>query len=111
MESYFRHIGIMLCSKYAKTDKREELIYLAVNMHWEGHELALPRPSKGTCWEEVFSTDAGEKLIKGGRSSQDEELLRYVPPRSIAVYVSVPVKEQALGQGRRKRQDVKEKSM
>lgn len=111
-ESYFRHVGIMLCSQYAETGKREdELIYLAVNMHWEGHELALPRPPKGTCWEEVISTEAGEKFIQGERSGQDEELLRYVPPRSIAVYVSVPVKEQTLGKGRKKRQDGDKKSI
>ena len=111
-ESHFRHVGIMLCSQYAETGKKEdELIYLAVNMHWESHELALPRPPKGTCWEAVFSTEAGQELIKDKPCSQDEELLRYVPPRSISVYVSVPVKEQALEKGRKKRRYGKEKSI
>ena len=70
-------------------------------MHWEGHELALPRPPKGTCWEAVFSTEADQELIKDKPNNQDEELLRNVPPRSIAVYISVPVKEQAMEKGRK----------
>lgn len=42
-ESYERHMGIMYCTK-CSNDKYEEykLIYVAYNMHWEEHELALP---------------------------------------------------------------------
>lgn len=87
-ESYFRHIGILLCEKYAEPE-RDGLLYLAMNMHWESHELALPRPPKGSCWEPVLST-ADET---GGPADGEGagQLLVSVPPRSIAVYRSVPV--------------------
>ena len=47
MENYNRHIGIMYCSKYAGQDN---LIYVAYNMHWESHELALPKIPEKTSW-------------------------------------------------------------
>ncbi len=92
-ENYFRHVGIMLCEKYAP-DGGDGLLYLAVNMHWESHELALPRPPKGTCWKEVFSTEDREEISEKGLESPGEELVRRVPARSIAVYVSEPVIEE-----------------
>lgn len=48
-ESYNRHIGILYCGKYAlKPDGTEDdFLYLALNMHWESHELALPKLPKG----------------------------------------------------------------
>ena len=58
-ESYYRHVGVLLCEKYAKTgDENDGLLYLAMNMHWESHELALPRPPKGQCWKLALSTEA-----------------------------------------------------
>lgn len=108
-ESYYRHVGVLLCEKYAgRLDEEDGLLYLAMNMHWESHELALPRPPKGKCWKLAFSTDAeedgkeketgddgqGEKTQAGGEKAQagsDEQLLCRIPPRSISVYVSSSV--------------------
>ena len=92
-ENYFRHIGIMLCEKYAEAEENA-LLYLAVNMHWEGHELALPKPPRGMSWEMSFSTES--KMDPPGRRTdgESEEPTRYIPPRSIAVYVSRPMEEQ-----------------
>ncbi len=66
LEHYNRHCGIMLCGKYAD---EEENIYIAYNLHWEKHELALPL-IPGRHWEKVFDTDSsiiedieGDKLI------------------------------------------------
>lgn len=90
-DSYFRHIGVMLCGKYAKTEGDDRLLYLAMNMHWESHELALPRPPKGMCWELVCSTAAEEEgHKKEAETGNDEQLVCRIPPRSIAVYLSVP---------------------
>lgn len=90
-EGNYRHIGIMLCGKYAKAGDGggEDFLYLAVNMHWESHNLALPRLPKGMRWKEAFSTEAGG----GGSGAETEngspELVRTVPPRSMALYISV----------------------
>jgi len=97
-EGDIRHIGIMFCGKYAKADSagEDDFIYLAMNMHWESRELALPRLPKELRWEKVFSTETAEggKEPEGGR----EEFLRTVPPRSIAVYISVPAREEETAQ-------------
>lgn len=55
-EIYNRHIGIMYCSIYSAEDSCDELIYLAFNMHWEEHELALPKVADGSSWEIVIDT-------------------------------------------------------
>lgn len=88
-ESYFRYVGILLCEKYSGTEEAKEgLIYLAMNMHWESHGLALPRPPKGMCWVPAFSTaedDGGKNEAVG-----NDELIRMISPRSIAVYTIAP---------------------
>lgn len=106
MESYYRHAGIMLCENYAKpADGAEEttengFIYIALNMHWESHSLALPRLPKGFGWKQVFDT---AKESPGGTEGDDRlpapdmedaaderaENTRQISPRSVAVYVSV----------------------
>ncbi len=82
-ESYNRHIGFLYCGKYAhKLDgKEDDFLYLALNMHWEGHELALPKLPKGMKWERVFAT--------GEETAAEEEYIRRLPPRSTAIYCSV----------------------
>lgn len=56
MESFERHIGIMYCEKYVQNDSRDELIYIAYNLHWEPHEMALPDIPEGNSWQIALST-------------------------------------------------------
>lgn len=102
----FRHIGIMFCGKYAEVSREQEdaFLYLAINMDWVSHELALPRLPRELEWRKVFSTEEEtEQWRYGGRqllekavreeeaSSPKEEgnhsLRRQVGPRSIKVYM------------------------
>lgn len=64
MEHYSRQAGILWCGKYAD---EEQDVYMAFNMHWEPHTLALP-VIKDRKWVWAFSTadDAGMD-IKGER--------------------------------------------
>lgn len=95
-ESYNRHIGIMYCGKYAaKADGTEDdFIYLAMNMHWESHKLALPKLPKGMRWEPVCATEQEIPV--------EEEHLRQLSARSIAVYKSVREQEKTVGRKSRK---------
>ncbi len=87
-EGYNRHIGILYCGKYAvRPDGQEDdFLYLAMNMHWESHILALPRLPRDMKWERILAT--------GEEEAGEEEYLRRIPPRSVALYRSIKVKEE-----------------
>lgn len=90
LEGYNRYVGIMLCGKYAKNaDGREDdFIYIAMNMHWESHRLALPRLPKGMCWRMAFAT-AEVKDIPEAAGEENPDSSVAVEPRSMVVLISV----------------------
>lgn len=77
-----RMVGIMLCGKYVK-NVEEDSLYIAVNMHWQPHELALPKLQKGMEWVRVFSTSE----IKQETVSKDESKV-IAESRSVALYMT-----------------------
>lgn len=79
--SYVSHmIGIMLCGKYVN-EKEDDSFYLAYNMHWQDHELALPHLPKGMKWKRVLTT------IEGKEESSADNLIT-AKGRSVSVYCS-----------------------
>lgn len=78
MEHYNRHLGILLCGRYAGED---EDVYIGMNLHWEKHTLALPKIPEKT-WEIAMNTNDNEEVFAGEDSTIE------VPPRSIVVMVS-----------------------
>lgn len=102
-ESFVRHIGILLCGKYAEAQAagKEEYLYLAVNMHWEDHELALPKLPKGMVWERAFSTEPDVLPKKNGGARDGDDLMRTIPSRSIIVYVSAAARKRPENDGRK----------
>ncbi len=85
-----------------QNDKHEadDFIYIAMNMHWESHQLALPKLPKGMCWRIAFATAETEDISESGEENPDSGVT--VAPRSIAVLFSVQM-EQKPGAGRRRR--------
>lgn len=79
MESYNRHIGIMYYSKYAQ-ESSQELIYIAYNMHWEEHELALPKADEECKWQVVLSSGSKESAYV-----KEDSRAVWIEPRCIAV--------------------------
>lgn len=108
-EYFSRCVGIMFCGKYAKKDEKTEddFLYLAMNMHWESHELALPKLPKGMMWKPLFSTEAG-KLQKESPAAS----VCTVGPRSISVYMSAPEPSERESAGKKEAQtaDLEEKA-
>lgn len=90
----YRHVGIMLCGKYARDRGAEgdAFLYLAINMHWESHELALPRLPRGLCWMKAFTTE--QEGVNDVEKDSAGEPVRKISPRSIWVYVSAPEQEE-----------------
>lgn len=60
--SYISHMaGIVLSGQYAP-DGQDISFYIAYNMHWETHKLALPKLPKGESWRKIADTSiASEK--------------------------------------------------
>ncbi|MGN0375332.1 MAG: alpha-amylase family glycosyl hydrolase [Butyrivibrio sp.] len=75
MEHYNRHIGVMLCGRYAA---EESNVYLAFNLHWEKHELALPNIS-GRIWKVEFNTE------NAGDNNPINNNFLTIGPRSVIV--------------------------
>lgn len=93
-ESYNRHIGILLNGAYGREDN-EGCWYIAVNMHWESHDFALPKLPKGQIWKKVLctgdETEAGQvtqdKQGAEQTAAREGQILR-TGPRSITLYYS-----------------------
>lgn len=68
-----RTLGMMFCGKYERSEEQAEspFVYLAMNLHWEKHELALPRLPKGLCWKKAFTTE--ETMPQDGRALPGEK--------------------------------------
>ncbi len=72
-----RMMGIMLWGPYA--EKKESSFYLAYNMHWEEHQMALPKLPAGMKWEKRLDTVSDEL------EELNEEAVITLQPRSIVV--------------------------
>ncbi|MGN0159897.1 MAG: alpha-amylase family glycosyl hydrolase [Lachnospiraceae bacterium] len=93
-ENYNRHFGMMYCGKYAAEEERkfcgDDFIYVAYNLHWERHKLALPILPEGLFWEVVL--DSAEGVWKDHTTCEQElldiinkEHMVEVPERSITI--------------------------
>ena len=105
--SHFSHsIGICLCENYVRGSDKTELIYLAINMHWEKQELGLPKLAPGRRWNLLIDTALEDSFIEGESIVDDQHVVE-VEPRSIRILCAVtsnkPVKR------RKKKKAAKEK--
>lgn len=101
LENYVRHLGVMYCGLYGreeqerqegpkeavaldgKGDRVFDFMYLAMNMHWEGHKLGLPRLPKGKKWVPCFTT--------GDEGRQPEQDVVWIPAKTMAFFVSADI--------------------
>ncbi|HKM21706.1 MAG TPA: alpha-amylase [Lachnospiraceae bacterium] len=62
-DNHIRYIGVMLCGKYAKIDRRQDddFFYFAYNMHWDVHKFGLPKLPKGMKWYLKIDTGSSDK--------------------------------------------------
>lgn len=82
-----RMAGILLCGKYAP-DGQDESFYVACNMHWEMHKLALPKLPKDKKWIKIADTSlsVAEQEQQNVIFTESENSVITVDKRSIVVY-------------------------
>ncbi|MGC0330305.1 pullulanase/glycogen debranching enzyme [Streptomyces sp. SAI-170] len=57
--SHCRVLALMRCGKHAKGGTvADDHVYIAINSHWEGHDLELPRLPEGLKWRLFADTSA-----------------------------------------------------
>jgi len=84
-EYHSRQLGVMLCGKYAKIDRKTEddFFYLAFNLQWDDHVFGLPGLPKELQWDLEMSTDDNVAL-----TTEEKSIFATVPARSIAIFKS-----------------------
>lgn len=83
--SHFSHsIGICLCENYVSPSEKTDLIYIAINMHWEKQELGLPKLAPGRRWNLLVDT-ALEDSFMAQECVMDDQHVVEVEPRSIRI--------------------------
>ncbi len=79
-----RQLGVLLCGKYAKVNRRveDDFFYIAYNLHWEEHSYGLPDLPKELEWTLALTTDEDVQM------QLDKTLFATLPPRCIAIFTS-----------------------
>lgn len=86
-----RMVGIMLCGQYAK--EQAPFLYIACNMHWEEHKLALPKLPKGCVWQKILKTSRHSLTEQVILEEEADDFLIDAEDRTIALYQSVAKKK------------------
>lgn len=107
MQNYHRYAGILYCNEYAKPDEKvTKLIYIAYNMHWEEHYLALPKGSNECKWSVELKSNDNEVTF-----TEDLRQVK-IGPRSIVVLTGSvdkpqPVREKKTSKNRKAKTKIK----
>lgn len=80
-----RMAGILLCGQYTP-DNQNDSFYIAFNMHWEKHELALPKLPKGVSWVKIADTSTAFENQQDDTCMNNENSVISVKERSIVIY-------------------------
>lgn len=103
-EGYTRHVGIMFCEKYAKDEesKQDGFLYIAMNMHWDSHMVALPKLPRNMQWKLYLTTTekTGENETDSETVIKREDNVREITARSIQIYQSVIVESKPVKKGK-----------
>ena len=80
-----RQIGVLFAGRDA-ADENDDILLLALNMHWEPHTQQLPAPPQGFCWHLVLHTSEENPFAPAGFNGVSLEM----GPRSAAVFRLIP---------------------
>lgn len=80
LEHYSRQLGVMYSGRYAvdRNGCADADFYVALNMHWESHEFALPKLPKDKCWKICLDTS-----ITSGFLTDEAEAVKEIPKNAI----------------------------
>ncbi|MDD2717379.1 MAG: glycogen debranching protein GlgX [Candidatus Wallbacteria bacterium] len=85
-----RLFAFMLCGKHARQGQEpDNMIYVAMNMHWEMHGFELPKLPAGLSWHAAVNTDMASPydIWKPGTEPRLDNGEVLVGPRSIMILI------------------------
>lgn len=84
-----RVIGILFAGK-AEGRKRDDFIYLGMNMHWEKHEIQLPLLPRGYRWKRFVNTGLpqGRDICLNEKKRPIIRRIQTLLPRSVSIFTS-----------------------
>lgn len=87
MENYNRHIGIMYCGSYAKSNNKKsgDFLYIAYNTHWIDHKFALPKLPDELSWKVKLATCPDKYIQTEQEGNKERGGYVTLPPRSIVI--------------------------
>jgi len=91
LEPWSRTLAFMLCGDHARDGAvKDEMIYVALNMHWEPHRFEIPRLTADRAWHRFADTFAAspDDIVEPGQEPRlAEQLGVEVGPRSVVILV------------------------
>lgn len=81
-DNFIRQVGMMYSAAHGE-EGVNELIYIAYNMHWEEHELALPKIDSKEGWKIVMCSATKKETA----TINEEKRTVLLAPRSVAILV------------------------
>lgn len=89
LENFRRQLGICLNGDYAKRPdgSPDDSFYIAINMHWESHELSLPKLPSGKSWRKLADTSLTVPFADEAEAEPLSALSVKLAPRSIAILI------------------------
>ena len=82
--------GGVICVMYAAYSKQkghDDIIYVAINAHWEDREIHLPDPPEDMLWELIVDTGADDKVYFRNRPLPLNATTWHLKYRSICIFV------------------------
>ena len=82
--------GGVICVMYAAYSEQkghDDIVYVAINAHWEDREIHLPEPPEGLLWELLVDTGADDKVYFRNRPLPLNATTWHLRYRSVCIFV------------------------
>ena len=88
--SYSHTVGILYDEHYAEEKEGDNLLYVAVNMHWHNQLLGIPAPPQGREWVKIMDTFEEQSFPEEPWTLTDQRSIG-VRGRSVCILTTRPI--------------------
>lgn len=110
MEYNSRVLGAMFCGAYARRrdGSEDDTLYIALNMHWEPHELALPTLKDEKIWKIAADSESDPGFYPAGVEKEIPSQRKIVvQPRTVVILIAVNSNHNSISLRKNEQKDVR----